>query len=220
MSFAVVIAIVGVGTASANSDSVPCGPPRARTAAASDQARVFELRGRFDLTTLYACARGTAGRWKLGSPWECSGGGGGGCFGAKILRVRGSFVGWVDQETSNQFADAGFRVRVRNARTRKYTVREWYGGDPAPENGHIESFVMDKRGAAAWIWHHTDSGVQPRQRPDGYELRRSGACPPVVLDDGPDVGPTSLRVHDGRIAWKRGGTTRSRRLCHTPSLPR
>lgn len=69
----------------------------------------------------------------------------------------------------------------------------------------VGSVVVMANGAVAWIGseHSIAAG-----RRGAIEVHAAGSGGDRVLDSGPGIEPTSLRLHGSRLSWVDGGATR------------
>lgn len=170
-----------------------CGPRGARTAATSEDARVYSFRGDF-----YGCAVGSRRSYLLGpAEWECLSSSG--CEGVDGLRLAGRFVAYSWYRNSGG-ADQTLTgsMYVRDLRTGRYRHEHEVGSFGA--DAGIGGFRVTARGAVGYIVDRTPSQSRNRLlevwRMDGRGRRR--------LDRGRQIEGSSLSLAGGRFSWING----------------
>jgi hypothetical protein len=179
------------GTASA------CGPRAARTLAADPVARVYASGGE-----VYGCAAGGAGAHRLGSSR-------GSIASAEVGTVR--LAGRV---AAYELQTAGIDTGRASVEVRRLSTGRLLAQRPATTTIGVEGFqsidalVVKPDGAVAWIATARSIGpprfIRQVERVDARGFR--------VLDSGPRVAPTSLRLRRSTRSWRHRTTEKTATL--------
>jgi hypothetical protein len=125
------------------------------------------------------------------------------------FRVAGDHVAWAQAETGRRF---GLLVNVFDARRRRKEhsyVATWHptaGG----ELSRIESLVLTRSGAVAWVIRHVhEFQYQPGTPRVPVGVRALDGDGSRLLDKGEGIDPSSLHLEGGLVRWTNAGEARS-----------
>jgi hypothetical protein len=193
-SLAVAWAVSVVAQASAQTP-VPCRPgPGTITIAHSRQARLFEDQ-RMD--GYYAClySDGHARYLSDNEHWQYG-----------LVRFAGPYVAFVQSAESVE-SDIGV-VNLRTGHAHYY--EELAPPIEAMICPEVDSLVLKSDGAVAWIATNFLSEICGPEHPSAtIEVRVHDRYGLHVLDSGPGIVPTSLRLSGSRLEWVDAGQVRS-----------
>jgi hypothetical protein len=190
----VLVAACGSSSAKPVARTRTCGPARATTRAASNQARVYQVDN-----TVYGCAEESTHSFRLGNATRT---------------LRESRVGPI--AIAGDVAAYGLTAfGVDTVRTQVVVRRLTDGGQlasfPATSAAGAESFqlvgsvVVQSDAAVAWIGQA--SSIISRGR-ELIEVHSAAGGHDSVLDSGAGIDPRSLQLHGSTLRWKHDGATR------------
>jgi hypothetical protein len=173
-----------------------CGPAGARTISSSGQARAYSCHG-----DVYGCSLPHGRSFRLGST-------------ARSLhesRVQPVVIAGADAA----YGLASFGVDTVSATVivRRLTDGRRLVDFAATRSGLVEgvqsvrSLALNSNGAVAWIGV-AHSIVAHREVIEVHAVASGSGSADRVLDSGPQVAPTSLRIHGSMLTWRHGATTR------------
>jgi hypothetical protein len=188
---AAVLAAIGGGTAAA---SAPCAPPGAQVKLADRRAQAYSL-GK----AIYVCDRRTRRTTKLGQASVC------------VATARVGDMALADDVVAYGLdrcgVDTGFTTvlvrRVSNG-MRLHSFAAVTGPGLVESYQSINSLIVTPKGAVGWI--ATDSSIV------GHGRRLEVHANRRLLDSGPAIVPTSLRLHGSTLSWRDGASTRTATL--------
>jgi hypothetical protein len=188
---AAVLVAFGGGTAAAAS---PCAPAGAHVKLTDRRAQVYGL-GK----AIYACDRRTRRTTKLGQATICN-------LAARVdhVALAGDSVAYGLDRCG---VDTGFTtVAVRRVSDGKrlHSFAAVTGPGLVESYQSIDSLIVTPKGAVAWI--ATDSSII------GHGRRLEVHANRRLLDSGPAIAPTSLRLHGSILSWRDGAATRTAKL--------
>jgi hypothetical protein len=144
---------------------------------------------------VYACSTAGQRRLLLGRSTICVGS-------AAVRRVAlaGDVVAYALERCGVDTGSATIEV-LNAASGRKLSSRAALAGPVPPESyPSIGSLIVGRGGAVAWI----AAARSIVGRGDSIEVHRGGA----VLDSGPGIVLSSLRLRGGTLSWRHGTSTR------------
>jgi hypothetical protein len=201
------------------SSKLRCLPPHARAVAADSQAALYlapEAPPALpEFLSVYGCSYKTKRSYRLGyvPPSVCTPGN---CGGVELETLAGTMAAY---EVSSGGPGASWLVVVRNLATGK-VVHGVPSGTPAhPEPsrtepggtftdlgiGPIESLVVKKDGAVAWI-------VDTSKENGDYQVHALDMTGERVLAVSPEIEPKSLALAGSTLYWTQGGVPESAAL--------
>jgi hypothetical protein len=155
-------------------------------------------------TAIRGCARGRARSYKLGTPPEGHGGGGGSAgSGIRNLALGGSDVAFEESITSSEGGEGEshnqWLVVVRDLRNGRVVHRVPTGPARASDPndigvGETTAIVVKGDGAVAWI----------AQAPGLYEVHALDRMGSRLLASGTDIKPYVLGLHGSELYWYQG----------------
>jgi hypothetical protein len=200
----IMIVIIALGAASlvqsanAGGSSGTCGRKQGHTLVQNGSARVYTLNGE-----VYACAIPGGASYHLGSASVCNG-----THRAAPVAIADRLVAYGLQTCGT---DTGSSVVV----VRRLTTGKRLHTDPAitgaagPESFQtVESLVVKRDGSDAWITV-TNSVAGHGST---IEVHAHGTGGSALLDSGPGIDPSSLRLKRSRVSWLHDGHRRSAKL--------
>jgi hypothetical protein len=171
-----------------------CGPASATTLVSDSVARVYSLGQR-----VYGCAAGHRRSFLVGATTRSLREGRAGPVAlAGTVAAYGYTRFGVDTVTTE--------VVVRRL-TDGATLRDFpAGGIVGPESFQsVGSVVVKADGAVAWIG--SDTSILGHRGP-WLEVHAASGSSNSLLDSGPRIDPTSLRLHGSTLSWRDGAVTR------------
>ncbi|MGD0452829.1 MAG: hypothetical protein ABSB69_04470 [Solirubrobacteraceae bacterium] len=200
--------------------SAQCPPRNARVLRSDRQAFVYTIREsatetletvhgeshyQVHFTAIRGCARRRVRSYKLGTPPEGHGGGGGSAgSGIRNLALNGSDVAFEESMTSSEGGEGGshneWLVVVRDLRNGRVLHKVPTGPTRAsdPNNigvGETTAIVVKSDGAVAWI----------AEAPGFYEVHALDRTGSRLLASGADIKPRVLGLHGSELYWYQGG---------------
>lgn len=175
-----------------------CGPPAARTLAASRLARVYVSAG-----SVYGCAYASRRSYRLGA-----------ASGA-IREARVGPVAVAGHDAAYALSSFGIDTGSSNVVVRDLASGRVLHDVEAihrllPEAYQaVDAIVVKPDGAVAWI---SEINSVIRRGAGGLGVLRIDARGQRVLDTGPAIHPKSLRLRGSTLTWRDGARTRSATL--------
>ena len=199
---ALLVGVVGsapalIGTASSTAAVAPCGPVAARTLAADKVARVYTVGN-----SVYGCALGGKHPFKLGQRRTC------------IMASQVTTVAVAGRLAAYGLASCGVDTGSTLVIVRRLDdgvqLHTFVATSPAgPESYQsVDSLVCKADGAVAWIG--TGSSLVGSRKL--IEVRKGDRQGAALLDSGPAIDASSLRLHRSQLSWTHGGQTRTATL--------
>jgi hypothetical protein len=171
-----------------------CGPPSAKTLAGDGRVRVYVLG-----QAVYGCSVARGRSFRLGHVSRS-------IDESRVAPV--AVAGDLAAYGLTRFGVDTVRASVVVRRLTDGTVLKELGATRAVGAEAFESLgsvVVMADGAVAWIGTESSFAAGRRR---SIEVHAAGAGGDRVLDSGPGVDPTSLRLHGSRLSWVDGGATR------------
>ena len=182
------VLVSAAAAAGAAGTPVPCGPKRAETLQTAGDARAWLERPRGELPYVFACTRGHARR-RLGYKVSDSG--------VDEIWLNDRHVAWTEYYQDERDGTESTSLSARNLRTGAWRLLVL---DDHAER--VTDVVLRRDGAIAWI--EEAGGVR--------SVRRRLRAKTVLLDEGTQIGPRSLRRRGDRVHWRNGHRARSAHL--------
>lgn len=132
-----------------------------------------------------------------------------------MIAVAGRYVAYDRYFDDGGLGDQLFTVAVRDGFTMRLVLAS-HRGKIGSARARVRHIVVDRRGHAAWLWEAQHDGDSSLTR----EITRSGGCGPRVLDSGPQIDPSTLRLSGGNLSWLSSGLLRTQALCPRLQLNR
>jgi len=175
-----------------------CRPAGAIVIAASPQARVYRLGG-----VVYGCDIRTGRRTGLGSGSLRPGS-------ARVERVAlaGIIVAYALTRSGVDTGSASVSVRRLSDGRELSSEPAITGLIPVEAYQSVDSLVVKRDASVAWI--ATVNSIIGRG--SGTEVHSLARGRLALLDSGSAIVPTSLRLHDSKLTWRHGASTRSATL--------
>jgi len=170
-----------------------CGPASARTLAANGRVRVYAQN-----QVVYGCSVARGRSFRLGHAARA-------LSESQVgpVAVAGDLAAYGLRSFGVDTVSASVVIRRLTDGTEVKQLRATRAvGAEAFES--IGSVAVLANGAVAWIGSER-SIVGHRS---AIQVHAAGAGGDQVLDSGPNIGPTSLRLHGSRLSWVDGGATR------------
>jgi hypothetical protein len=192
------VVLAACGSSAANSAgstaaATRCGPPSAKTLAASGRVRVYALH-----QIVYGCSVARSRSFRLGHAARA-------LAESRVgpVAVAGDLAAYGLQSFGVDTVSASVAVRRLTDGTVVKQLRATRAvGAEAFES--IGSVAVLANGAVAWIGsEHSIVGHR-----SAIEVHAAGAGGDHVLDSGSAIDPTSLRLHGSRLSWVDAGVTR------------
>jgi hypothetical protein len=171
-----------------------CGPASAKTLAGNGRVRVYVLH-----QAVYGCSVARARSFRLGHVSRS-------ISESRVgpVAVAGDLAAYGLTRFGIDTVGASVVVRRLTDGTEVKELRATRAvGAEAFES--VGSVVVVATGAVAWIGTESSFAAGRRR---SIEVHAAGADGDRVLDSGPGVDPTSLRLHGSRLSWVDGGATR------------
>jgi hypothetical protein len=205
-----------------------CAAPDSRTLASNSSVRVFSHRHAGTVTRVYyACLRRTGRKTRLGprtmpDSFEVP----------KRFRLAGHVLAYTSvRATLGGPSDSEQRILVHDLARRRVLRRlpagEIRGAANIDPDGHdgVRDLVVDSKGDVAWIVQNPNALPNPppgtftsTRTTEVYAAARKDI--PRLLDQGDDIGQTSLARTGCTITWAHASSLRSARLCPAPGASR
>ena len=185
-------------TTEATGSSLPCGPGTAKTVASDTVARVYETGG-----LIYACARGSGRRYRLGDARTCVR-----TERAGPVALSGTTLAYGLESCGVDTGSSSVVVR-RLSDGRQLRMLPATTAQLAPESYQlVGSIVVKADGAVAWI-----GAAKPIFRQSGsVEVHRADRRGQAKLDSAPSIEAGSLRLRGSIVTWRHGTGTKSATL--------
>jgi hypothetical protein len=189
----VVLAACGSSMAKSAGGATRCGPPSARTLASDGRVRVYALR-----QEAYGCSAARGRSFRLGHVTRA-------LAESRVgpVAVAGDLAAYGLQSFGVDTVRASVVVRrlTDDSRIKELPATRAVGVEAFQSVGSV---VVMANGAVAWIGvEHSIVGHS-----SAIEVHAAGAGSARVLDSGPNIDPTSLRLRGSRLSWVDGRATR------------
>jgi hypothetical protein len=208
-ALAVIVPVAGgAGSSAAAPSHRRCPPSGAHQIAHDRLLSVYSTGGGPLEDPIEACLLARGGRMTLLAKRTGQGGPAG--RGLRVEALSGSIVAYlitsfgVDSgSTDLVIADVAARRVLRDVPAGKYVDAGILGSES------VSKLVLAPEGAVAWVTSSREGNTSPTTYVV-HAAARSGA--PTILDEGPDIGPTSLVLTGRKLSWSRGGIRKSAAL--------
>lgn len=180
-------------SAGSTAGAARCGPASAKTIAADGRVRVYALN-----QVVYGCSAARGRSFRLGHATRA-------LAQSRVgpVAVAGDLAAYGRSSFGVDTVSASVVVRRLTDGTEVKQLQATRAvGAEAFES--IGSVAVLANGAVAWIGsEHSIVGHR-----SAIEVHAAGAGGDQILDSGPNVDPSSLRLHGSRLTWVDGGATR------------